>query len=180
MMSFNDIFDDNTVLSIASFNEPNDLLSLALTCKRLGSKFGSATSREWRKMIRDAKRQKAGDLRDWSLMEEAARCIMERSLTDEERASLPLLDGENWIGRYNELMLLRRPLSFDQLVGDVVYPSNDKSVMTIRGDCSSMSDHVMRAGKHYATFTVSGVDYAYNISICVLRPIKGWNEKGIL
>ena len=38
-------FTDDTVVALASFLSPHDMLSLALTCKRFGSKHGTATKR---------------------------------------------------------------------------------------------------------------------------------------
>ncbi|KAL9182670.1 hypothetical protein ACHAXT_013322 [Thalassiosira profunda] len=107
MASFSLSLDDDLVVRIASYGAPEDLLHLALTCRRLGSKTGAATGREWRRMARDAKRQKAR-LREWSLMDEAARCVAERTMTADERRCVPLpREGGGWMGRYHELLRSR-------------------------------------------------------------------------
>ena len=69
-------FTDDTVVALASFLSPHDMLSLALSCKRFGDKHGtdkkqSATSRE----------ESTGEVRQRtesiSLIEVAARTVLE-------------------------------------------------------------------------------------------------------
>ena len=57
---------------------------------------------------------------------------------------------------YHYLQLLRAPLTFDQLVGDIDYVNtDDKSCVTNLGDdwATAFSNNILRAGKHYVTFT---------------------------
>ena len=138
-------------------------------------------------MTRDAKRQKTTSVREWSLVEEAARCIIERTQTANERASLPLREGDGWIQRLRELQLLRKPLTFDQLMGcgsgwcceTQIYATRDKTEAYTheRGYYLAMSDHVMRGGKHFANFTLGG--FGNYVRVGVMRPIKNCDEKGI-
>ena len=92
------------MLSIASYTEVADLLSLALTCKRFGSKRGTATDREYRKALRDATRQNNtnSSIREWSLADEVARCIIKKEQTTNEKAAMPLREGETWLQRLRE------------------------------------------------------------------------------
>jgi len=45
-------FTDDTVVALATFLSPPDMLSLALTCKRFGDKHGATTSRSRRMAAR--------------------------------------------------------------------------------------------------------------------------------
>ena len=82
--------------------------------------------------------------------------------------------GESWIGLLRELELLRSPLTFDQLIGDrVEYVDGDLAKITSSPPPESFCDpvedewpgypntaicsnHIMRSGKHYATFSMKG------------------------
>ncbi|KAL9186798.1 hypothetical protein ACHAXT_010518 [Thalassiosira profunda] len=170
--------DDDLVVSVASYGAPEDLLNLALTCRRLGSKMGGATRREWRALARDAKRQKS-NAGEWSLVNEAARSAMEETQTVEERACLPLRDGESWMARYHELLLLRSPLTFDQMFGSIVATDESRNQVRIASYGNpyqtALSSHIMRAGKHYASFTRTGSD----IRVGVFRPTTGLDVEGL-
>ena len=51
-------FTDDTVVALASFLAPHDMLSLALTCKRFGAKHGTTTSRSRRLAAREANKSR--------------------------------------------------------------------------------------------------------------------------
>ena len=81
-------FTDDTVVALASFLAPNDMLNLALTCKRFGDKHGtdkkqSAASRE------ESTREVRQRTEDISLMEVTARTVLFPLATDEENNALP-------------------------------------------------------------------------------------------
>ncbi|EJK43990.1 hypothetical protein THAOC_37515 [Thalassiosira oceanica] len=142
---------------LATFLEAGELCQVRATCKALGSRDDSAF----------------GGL---SMTEEVARRIYE-SASDEEKAMLPRHDGEGWIELYHHLLMLRARLTFDQLVGCCVeYQAGDKAaVHGTPGESSAIcGNHIMRAGKHWATF-VFGSEYLGHLglqSVGVIRPFQ--------
>ena len=82
-------FTDDTVVALASFLSPHDMLSLALTCRRFGDKHGTTTSRSRRLAAREA--NKSGGIREVrqktepiSLMEVAARTVLYTKWSEDE------------------------------------------------------------------------------------------------
>ena len=153
---------------LAVFLEANDLCHVKATCKALGYANDGAA------------------FNGLSMTEEAARRVFESAL-DEEKAMLPRYDGESWIELYNHLLMLRARLTFDQLVGRYVeYRGGDKaivqgkSVNLNRGFSQAISgNHIMSAGKHWATFTSSS-NFARHIqTFGVVRPLPGWDKRGL-
>jgi len=137
-----DSFDNDIVIRFASYLCSRDLVSLALTCRR----FGFATKHD----------------KGLSLMEDTAHQIICNAKED-EREALPKLSHQSYIELYSELEKYREPRLFDQLIGNSLsYVNDDKSHIKIVRECSTpdnstaISDHVMRAGRHYATFTKEG------------------------
>jgi len=179
-------FTDDTIVALASFLSPHDMLSLALTCKRFGDKHGTKTSRSRRLAAREANKSRGSgrEVRQRtepiSLMEVAARTVLQTKWTDEEKNALPRREDESWIGIYQEfLKLFRLPLQFDKLAGnnmDYVDGSTDKSKVCsnfqwgVSG--SAICTNIMRAGKHYVSFQVSDGDSSANFGIIigVMRP----------
>lgn len=95
-------FTDDTVAALASFLSPHDMLSLALTCKRFGSKNGKDMKRM---AAREASKSRGGRevrrrIDTISLIEVAARTVLHCKWTDEEKNALPRRGGESWIGLY--------------------------------------------------------------------------------
>lgn len=113
-------YSEEIIISLAAFLCPRDILSMALTCKRFGARGSSPSSRAVRQLAtegaRAAKRQKIEE-RKWSSMEEAARQVIETSASDAERCALPRRGDESWMSIYHELLLLRAPRQFDQILG---------------------------------------------------------------
>ena len=153
-------FTDDTVVALASFLSPHDMLNLALSCKRFGAKHGTTTSRSRRLAEREARksggsgrevRQKTESI---SLMEVAARTVLHSKWTDDEKSALPRQEGdESWISLYHEfLKLFRLPLQFDKMAGecfDYVEGSNKTTVCSSGFTISSaICSNIMRAGKH--------------------------------
>jgi hypothetical protein len=99
-------FTDGTVVALASFLSPHDMLSLALTCKRFGDKHGADTKRSAAREESSMRnvRQRTASI---SLMEVAARTVLS--------AKLPRREDESWIGLYQEcLKVFHCPLQFGQ------------------------------------------------------------------
>ena len=115
-------FTDDTVVALASFLSPHDMLNLALSCKRFGDKYGTTdkkqtAAREEESSMRNV-RQRTASI---SLMEVAAYTALHANWTDEEKKALPRREDESWIGLYQEFLLMfRLPLQFDKLVGECI------------------------------------------------------------
>jgi len=165
----------DVVSHFAAFLEANDLCQVQATCKALGSANDDAA------------------FNGLSLVEEAARRSYE-VLSDEKKAMLPRYDGESWIELYHHLLMLRARLTFDQLVGSGVEYRGDKAVIEgkffiyrqgrtfkYRANTSQAicGNHIMRAGKHWATFTSSAAGYIIGRIVGVVRPLPGWDKKGL-
>jgi len=153
--------NDDILFRVASFLDSKALLNLALTCTRCG-----IAEEDW----------------SWSLAEDLARQLIRERSSEWELKALPrylcpnpgCACGESWIGLLRELELLRSPLTFDQLIGDrVEHVGGDLSCITSSPPPGSFCDpfydewpgypntaicsnHVMRSGKHYATFSMKG------------------------
>mmetsp|Transcript_34804 Transcript_34804/g.78133 ORF Transcript_34804/g.78133 Transcript_34804/m.78133 type:complete len:156 (+) Transcript_34804:2-469(+) len=79
--------------------------------------------------------------------------------------------------------MLRARLTFDQLLGsNGEYHEGDKAaVRTTSGNfsCSAIcGNHVMRAGKHWVTFT-SSHSFKDRQNIGLVRPPPGWDDRGL-
>ena len=172
-------FTDDTVVALASFLSPHDMLSLALTCKRFGDKHGmdkkqSAARGENTRNVKQKTENK-------SLMEVAARTVLLSILTDEEKNALRKSENKSWIGLYQEfLKLFRLPLQFDKLVGECIAydESTDKTKVneiTKVGVQSTYNtaicNNIMRAGKHRVSFNIDNPS-ANNVGITcgIMRP----------
>lgn len=120
-------------------------------------------------------------------------------ITEQERNCLP--NEESPLLRYKEFLVLRKPLHFHQVVGkmkdghdahcvdeELYSPSNDGPEYAPM--CAALGNHVMRTGKHYATFKQIGTVIMFGgsmVSVGVIRPVdldkKGmdtfqpWDEK---
>ena len=150
---------------LAEFLEAKDLCQVKATCKALGSaNYGAA-------------------INGLSVTEEAARRVYEDA-SDEEKATLPRYNGEGWTELYHHLLMLRARLTFDQLVGRYIEYRGDKAAVQgkiVNGE-SGLSqaicgNHIMRAGKHWATFT-SLSNFQNFQRVGVIRPIPGWETRG--
>ena len=163
-----DSLDNDIVIRFASYLHSQDLVNLSLTCRRFGSSNTDSLS----------------------LMEDTAYQII-CNAKEHEKEALPKLANQTYIELYSELEKYREPRVFDQLIGeDLCYIDNDKShiinnrsgepgvdYITLRSSTAICSQNVMRAGKHYATFTIS--DYPDDhIRIGVIRPLPNlwWTE----
>ena len=165
-------FDEDSLASILSFLEPQDFASLAATCKRFG-----------------AKTHQIGD-EDVSLIKKIAYKIYEGASTREKEA-LPLYqDGYSAFFLYNGLNKLRMPLMFDRLLGYIEHAGRDKSTIKPLSRhfmlktpapipmaftaFTAVSDHVMRAGKHYVTFTCTdlGLESDQPLWFGIVRPLN--------
>ena len=171
-------FTDDTVVALASFLSPHDMLSLALTCKRFGDKNGTDNKKRLA-----AREEDTSDVRpkneSISLVEVAARTVLFALATENERNALPKRLNESWIGLYQEfLSVFRLPLQFDKLVGgsvDYVEDTDKTKVCTKLGVQPTYNtvicSNIMRTGKHSVTFQVNDPSSIYSgISCGIIRP----------
>ena len=157
----------DVVSHLGSFLAARDLCRVKATCKALGSANDGAA------------------FNGLSVTEEAARRIYEGA-SDEEKAKLPRYVEEGWIELYHHLLMLRSRLTFNQLVGNYVeYRGGDKAsvqgkiVNGMGGTCQAIcGNHIMRAGKHWATFTSSSGFKPWQTE-GVIRPLPGWETRGL-
>jgi len=149
------LFNSDTLSKIISYLPSVDLLNLALTCKR----FSVSNSDD-----------------KISLIEESARIAIHDIATEEQLAALPHYDGESLLADYHYLQFMRQALTFDQLVGDVDYVNReDRSCVRHNGDNTwntAFSNNVLRAGKHYALFSITPLSDKKSLMIGVMRPGK--------
>ena len=159
-----DSLDSDIVIRFASYLCSQDLLNLSLTCRRFGSKNEGL-----------------------SLMEDTAMQIVNNSHKD-ERNAIPKLANQTYIELYSELEKYREPRMFDQLLGNSLsYVNDDKSHIKYNGSggepiSTAICNHVMSAGKHYATFTMnsnSTDENTLNSLTGIIRPLKNWDKKGL-
>mmetsp|Transcript_20544 Transcript_20544/g.48260 ORF Transcript_20544/g.48260 Transcript_20544/m.48260 type:complete len:172 (-) Transcript_20544:189-704(-) len=77
--------------------------------------------------------------------------------------------------------MLRSRLTFDQLIGsNITHCDGDASTVKCHGMgwvAAVCSKHVMRAGKHYASFILGSSDSGSYAHIGLIRPIQGWDKK---
>ena len=185
-------FTDDTVVALASFLSPHDMLSLALTCERFGDKHGTTATKQPADRGGSSRevRQRTNSI---SLMEVAAHTVLKNKWVDEEKNALPKRGDESWIGLYQEfLKLFRLPLQFDKLVGRSInyvdHSSKDKEQVRSTGPPANTAicNNIMRAGKHYVSFQVDDDDPVtnYGIACGIMRPttndIRGWKIVAIL
>ena len=168
-------FDEDNLASILSFLESQDFASLASTCKLFGSK-----------------KHKIGD-GNVSLMKKMVYKIIEGALPEEKEVlSLYEKEGSLFI-LYKELLQLRKPLKFDRLFGTgIQHAFGDKSIIKPKMRpgavkcptgryvfaCTAASNHVMRAGKHYATFMCSEQS-GDPLWFGIVRPMKGFDKSRV-
>ena len=166
-------FTDDTVVALASFLSPHDMLSLALSCKRFGARNLETSRGEASQSL-----ETHNTCNNTSLMEVAARTVLQTKWTDEEKNALLRQSDESWIGIYQEfLKLFRLPLQFDKLVGvniDYVDNSNKTTIYSKSGGqvnlCSAICNNIMRAGKHTVSFNVNNSMGGEGIFCGVMRP----------
>ena len=160
-----DSFNNDIVIRFASFLCSKDLVNLASTCRRFGS-------------------SRLHDTRS-SLMEDTAHQIM-CNAKQEEKEALPKLADQSFIELYSELEKYRAPRIFNQLIGRAIsdpicYVNNNKSHLKLLGNKkktnTAICKHVMRAGRHYATFTKEGEG---DLRIGIIRPLKNRDKKGLV
>lgn len=145
-------FNNDIILRITPYLDSQDLLNLALTCRRFGCKGGYDANTKPSSTSDSANYNNS--CTTLSLMEQAAKRIINNA-TEEE--ILPI-NGETWLDLLYELELRRAPLAFDRLLdrneNDIEYKDGNKHHVTTSSEgwrtAVSTSNCIMRDGKHYA------------------------------
>ncbi|EJK65977.1 hypothetical protein THAOC_13125 [Thalassiosira oceanica] len=154
-----DVLGNDLLVRCASYLNADGLARLG----RTSSRFGIPQSQ-------------AGQQR--SLANEAARQRFRRSATDEERSRLPKYVDESDVGLLRALEQLRRPLCFDELVGNGFSPQENQASVTCatydEGWSTAVSGHTMRGGRHFVEFEVTGNNHSMipYISLGAIRPVS--------
>ena len=146
--------DNDTLIRCASYLDADGLAQLGRTSARFGA-------------------SQAGQQR--SLVNEAAHQCFGQSSTDEERGCLPKYGDESDIGLYRALELLRQPLSFDELAGNVFSLRENRARVTQCGPggwSAALSGHVMRGGRHFVEFTIASSSIMLQVNLGVIRPVS--------
>ena len=158
------LFNSDTLPTIISFLPSVDLLNLAVTCKRLGS----------------------APIDEQSLIGKSAYIATQDIATEEQLAALPYYDGESPLANYHYLQFMRGPLTFDQLLRSEYVNSLDKTcIRPIKQNIfhrgTAISNNILRAGKHYATFKVcTESSYNADFNIGVTRPVAAYQIERLL
>ncbi|EJK70117.1 hypothetical protein THAOC_08551 [Thalassiosira oceanica] len=150
------LFNPDVVCLLAALLDAQDLCQMSLTCKAIGGKQAGYNG--------------------LSLAEEAARQLFEQSATEWEGSCLLKHDGEGWVELYRHLLMLRSKLTFDQLVGANIQYGEEQSSFRASTliTCSALcSNHVMRSGRHFTTFTFTAITDAFAcVKVGIVRPVQ--------
>jgi hypothetical protein len=178
-----DAATDDTLLAIAvALPTPADLLRLALTCRAAAQRFYfTATSHRSGSAVPSggtaAAAQQQADT--WTIIEEAARQWI-AACTDQERGWVPRRGRESWLGLMWEVQVLRRGAVFGRSDFLITLSEGGSVATRVMGNYSrtAASKAVMRAGHHYAQFTVVAevVMHGSDMFFGVIRP--GWDVEG--
>ncbi|EJK44935.1 hypothetical protein THAOC_36486 [Thalassiosira oceanica] len=157
---------DEAVAYCASYLGACDLVQLGRTCRRFGA---------------------GRDGGQPSLVDGAARQIFHEAATAHEKECLPRYEGEEThVKVLKELEGLRKPLELDILFAGVSHFVGSKSTIKFHhhndaGDYaydegSATSSHIMRSGRHYATFKARQMT-GDAINIGIIRPLLKKNDR---
>ena len=169
--------DEAAIIIAAALADPRDLLRLARACRRFAIKCIAApaahrTAASGGGTAAAATQQAVM----WSIAEEAARRRI-ADCTDQERGWVPRRGRESWLGLMWEVEVLRKDLVFGRSHAAITL-SEGGSLATRGGvldytGYTAASKAVLRAGLHYAEFTVMSGRLMF---FGVIRP--GWGVEG--
>jgi hypothetical protein len=173
--------DEAAIIIACAITDPRDLLALAVACRRFFIKCITAAPQH------DPTPASGGTVAAQqaerrAIVEEVARRWI-AACTDQERGWVPRHGRESWLGLMWEVQALRRGPLFGRSHERIVL-SADGALATRNGDeeayHTAASKVVMRAGRHYVTFTGSrlrGDEEAQDTMVGVLRP--GWDVEAL-
>ena len=184
-----DTATDDTLLAIAiALPTPADLLRLALTCHAAAWRFYfTATSYSSGSAVPSGAGTTAAagqqQAETWSIIEEVARQWI-AECTEQERGWVPRRGSGSWLGLMWEVESLRRAAVLGRSHESITLSEGGSLATKAVDDYTNRtaaSKVVMRAGRHYAQFTVMSVgdmcpSHVLRMSFGVIRP--GWDVEG--
>jgi hypothetical protein len=166
--------DEAALLIACSLTSAGDLLRLAAACRRFFTRCIAAPPPLCTAASGGTAAQQQAEMR--SIAEEAARRWI-ATYTDQEQGWVPRRGRESWLGLMWEVEVLRRGAVFGRSHEEITLSAGGavatKAVDYDTSIRSAASKVVMRAGRHYAQFTVVSGVYMY---FGVIRP--GWDVEG--
>ena len=168
--------DEAALIVAAALTDPEDLLRLARACRRFAIKCIAAPAAHRTAASGGGTAAAAQQLEMCSIAEEVARRWI-ADCTEQERGWVPHRGRESWLGLMWEVQSLRRGAVFGRS-HELITVSEGGAQATIVDDDglfrTAASKAVMRAGRHYAQFTVmSRQSYSF---FGVIQP--GWDVEG--
>jgi hypothetical protein len=165
--------DEAAIIIACALTDPRDLLHLAAACRRFFTKCIAAPAHRTTASGGAAAAAEATEM--WSIIEEVARRWI-ADCSDQEQGWVPRRGRESWLGLMWEVEVLRRGAVFGR--SHELITLSEGGALATKGvnDLAyraAASKAVMRAGRHYAQFTVlSGCEKLFG----VIRP--GWDVEG--
>jgi hypothetical protein len=164
-----------------ALTDPMDLLRLARACRRFAIKCIAAPAAHRTTAASGGTAAAAQQAEMWSIAEEAARRWI-ANCPDQERGWVPRRGRESWLGLMWEVESLRRGAVFGRSHADITLAEGGslatKRVYGQGHSRAAASNALMRAGRHYALFTLVGdVDASSSVMFFgAIRP--GWDVEG--
>eukprot|EP01046_Picozoa_sp_COSAG06_P049167 COSAG06_NODE_7511_length_2479_cov_8.699580_4_plen_297_part_00 len=167
--------DEAAIIIAAALGSATDLLHLAVACRRFALKCIAAPPPP-RAAASASAAAAAAAAEMWSIAEEVARRWIATG-TEQERGWVPRRGRESWLGLMWEVESLRRGTVFGRSHEGMTLSEGGARVTRGAGGASfcrtTASKAIMRAGRHYAQFTVvRGTAMFFG----VIRP--GWDVEG--
>jgi hypothetical protein len=166
--------DEAAIIIACALGSATDLLHLAVACRRFALKCIAARSPLSRPRGASSSAVAAQELEMWSIVEEVAHRWI-AGCTDQERGWVPRRGRESWLGLMREVEVLRKAAVFGRSHDEMTLSEGGAQATMGDGDRlhTAASKAVMRAGRHYAQFTV--VSFSL-MCFGVIRP--GWDVEG--
>ena len=160
--------DEAAIIIACALTSASDLLRLAVACPRRFFIKCIAAPPPPRTTASIGTAEQQAEM--WSIIEEAARRWIATECTDQEQGWVPRRGRESWLGLMWEVEVLRRGAVFGRS-HELITLSEGGSLATIVGGCgawiAAASKAVIRAGRHYAQFTVV---IGFDMMFGVIRP----------
>ncbi|KAL3827247.1 hypothetical protein ACHAXA_004722 [Cyclostephanos tholiformis] len=158
---------DDVIFAIASFLKPNDLVNLALVCKRFGSK--NATSKTELSMMEESSRHR--------ITIATKDAWKNNHWRDSDLLWIRRDERESWMAVHHRLHLIQTELVFSHVIGDAItYVDGDikhiqgrRSIGGTDGLSVAMCQKVMESGRHYAEFIVTKLGGSNGIIAGIIR-----------
>jgi hypothetical protein len=167
--------DEAAIIIAVALGSAADLLRLAAACRRFALKCIAAPLSPRAAAASSGAAAGAQQVEMWSIAEEVARRWI-ADCTNQERGWVPRRGRESWLGLMWEVESLRRGAVFGRSHESMTLSESGAQATRIEYDESygaAASKTVMRAGRHYAQFTVRGICMMFGVT----RP--GWDVEGV-